>query len=270
VKTTNSPHVLPHLPIERNGRTPLHRQIYDGLRKAILDGMLRPGQRVPSTRALAAELGMSRLPVLTAYEQLLHEGYIEGRSGSGTFVCAAPPDRMLRAREENRRPAPNKRRAALRRVPLGRDEGGIRPFRVTLPALDEFPHELWARLVARHARNLALVHMAYGDPAGVGSLRAAVAEHLRTARAVRCEPEQVLIVSGSQAALRVCASVLLRPGDRVAIEEPGYPGAHAAVRASGAELVPDNLQTSKGFAAYIQKEYDNSREAAKLAGLKPE
>jgi len=237
VRTTASPHLLTHLPIERSSKTPLHRQIYDGLRKAILEGMLRPGQRVASTRALAAELGVSRLPVLTAYEQLLHEGYIEGRPGSGTFVCAAPPDRMLRARDEQRPPRP-KRRAARRRVPLGRDEGGIRPFRVTLPALDEFPHELWARLVARHARHIAPVHLAYGDPAGVGALRAAVAEHLRTARAVRCEAEQVLIVSGSQAALRVCASVLFRHGDRVAIEEPGYPGAHAAVRASGAELVP--------------------------------
>ncbi|HKN67648.1 MAG TPA: PLP-dependent aminotransferase family protein, partial [Gemmatimonadaceae bacterium] len=237
MRTTASPHLLTHLPIERSSRTPLHRQIYEGLRKAILDGMLRPGQRVASTRALADELGVSRLPVLTAYEQLVHEGYIEGRPGSGTFVCAAPPDRMLRARDEQR-PTRPKRRPARRRVPLGRDEGGIRPFRVTLPALDEFPHELWARLVSRHARRIAPVHLAYGDPAGVGALRAVVAEHLRTARAVRCEAEQVLIVSGSQAALRVCAAVLFRHGDRVAIEEPGYPGAHAAVRASGAELVP--------------------------------
>src|SRR3982751_28192 len=98
VKTAASPHVLPHVPIDRSAKAPLHRQVYDGLRKAILDGMLRPGQRVPSTRALAAELEISRLPVLTAYEQLLHEGYVEGRSGSGTFVCAAPPDSMLRAR----------------------------------------------------------------------------------------------------------------------------------------------------------------------------
>ena len=237
MKITASPHLLAHLPIERNREIPLHRQIYEGLRKAILEGMVRPGARLPSTRALAAELGISRLPVLSAYEQLLHEGYIEGRSGSGTFVCAAPPDRMLRARDDHRAPR-MKPRAARRRVPLGRDEGGIRPFRVTLPALDEFPHELWARLVARHARRLGFVHMAYGDPAGVGALRAAVADHLRTARAVRCEAEQVLIVSGSQAALRVCGSVLLRHGDRVAIEEPGYPGAHAAIRASGAELVP--------------------------------
>jgi GntR family transcriptional regulator/MocR family aminotransferase len=82
------------------------------------------------------------------------------------------------------------------------------------------------------------MHMAYGDPAGVGALRVAIADHLRGARAVRCEPEQVLVLSGSQAALRVCAAVILRRGDRVAVEEPGYPGAHAAVRAAGAELVP--------------------------------
>jgi GntR family transcriptional regulator/MocR family aminotransferase len=208
--------------------------------------MLRPGQRVPSTRALAVELEISRLPILAAYEQLVHEGYIEGRSGSGTYVCAAPPDRMLLARQDEP-PSPVEHNATVgavpersswsRRVPLGRDEGGVRPFRMSLPALDQFPHELWSRLVAKQARRLAPIHMAYGDPAGVGALRAAIADHLRTARAVRCEPEQLLVVSGSQAALRLCAAVLLRRGDRVAVEEPGYPGAHAAVRASGAELV---------------------------------
>ncbi|HJQ21072.1 MAG TPA: PLP-dependent aminotransferase family protein [Gemmatimonadaceae bacterium] len=224
--------LLAHLPIDRRLEVPLHRQVYDALRRAILTGMLRPGQRVPSTRSLATQLGMSRLPVLTAYEQLLHEGYLEGRTGSGTYVCAAPPDRMLRARQlQNGTPR-------TKRVSPGRTEGGIRPFRMSLPALDEFPVTLWARLIARHARRLAPTHMAYGDPAGVGVLREAIAEHLRTARAVRCEAEHVAVVSGSQAALRICAAVLLRHGDRVAIEEPGYPGAHAAVVSSGAELVP--------------------------------
>jgi GntR family transcriptional regulator/MocR family aminotransferase len=109
---------------------------------------------------------------------------------------------------------------------------------VSLPALDEFPHALWSRLVARHARRLAPEHMAYGDPAGLGVLRSAIAEHLRTARAVRCEAGQVLVVSGSQAALRLCAAVLLGRGDLVAVEEPGYPGARAALGTSGAELAP--------------------------------
>ena len=249
MRTAASPDLLAHLPIERGTRVPLHRQVYDGLRRAILGGMLRPGQRVPSTRALAVELEISRLPVLTAYEQLLHEGYLEGRVGSGTYVCAAPPDSMLRARhDDGDRGGRGTRRGAAgrlaghasggRRAPPARDEGGVRPFRMSLPALDQFPHALWARLVARHAHRLAPMHMAYGDPAGVGALRAAIAAHLRTARAVHCEAEHVLVVSGSQAALRLSATVLLGRGDRVAIEEPGYPGARAAVAATGAELVP--------------------------------
>ena len=109
---------------------------------------------------------------------------------------------------------------------------------MSLPALDQFPHALWARLVARHAHALTHAQMAYSDAAGVVALREAIAAHVRAARAVRCEAEQVLIVSGSQAALRLAAAVLLSRGDRVAVEEPSYPGARAALAASGAELVP--------------------------------
>ena len=222
------------LPVERNSGVPIHRQVSEGLRRAILDGLLRPGQRVPSTRALAVELGVSRLPVLSAYDQLLHEGYLTARIGSGTFVGAALPDDLLRSS------APLAR-TVTRRVshppPRARDYGGLVPFRMSLPALDQFPHALWARLVARHAHGLNHAQMAYGDPAGVAPLREAIADHLRTARAVRCEAEQVLITSGSQAALRLATAVLLSRGDRVAVEEPAYPGARAALGASGAELV---------------------------------
>lgn len=238
MRTAASPHLLAHLPVDRASSVPLHRQIYEGFRKAILGGMLRPGQRVPSTRALATELEMSRLPVLTAYEQLLHEGYFEGRVGSGTYVCAAPPDASLRVKPRapvQARPSRTKQRA---HVTPGRDEGGVRPFRMSLPALDEFPQLQWGRIVARHAHRLAPLHMAYGDPAGLGALRLAIAAHLRTARAVNCEAEQVLVTSGSQAGLRLCAAVLLARGDRVAIEEPGYPGARAAFTAAGADIVP--------------------------------
>ncbi len=243
MRTAASPPLLALLPVDRTAGAPLHRQIYDGLRRAILDGMLRAGQRVPSTRALAAELEVSRFPVLTAYEQLLHEGYLEGRVGSGTFVRAAPPEDALR-------PAPGRAAPAGRAAPPGPRagpppprpddavHGGLGPFRVSLPALDRFPRALWARLVARHAHRLAPAHMAYGDPAGLGPLREAIAEHLRAARAVRCEAGQVLVVPGSQAALRLCAAVLLGRGDLVAAEEPGYPGARAALCATGAGLAP--------------------------------
>jgi GntR family transcriptional regulator/MocR family aminotransferase len=221
-----------HLPLDRSGTLPLHRQIYDGIRGAILAGALRPGQRIPSTRGLAVELGVSRLPVLAAYEQLLHECYLDGRAGSGTYVSQALPDELLESRSAPAaaRPEP--------RIPPERDYGGLAPFRTSLPALDRFPHAAWARLVARHAQRLPLAHMAYGDPAGLPALRAAIADHIRAARGVRCDAGQVLVVSGSQAALRIAAAMLLAPGDGVAIEEPGYGGARAALAAGGARLLP--------------------------------
>lgn len=228
MRTTASPVLLAPSAIDRRSRLPLHRQVYGALRGAILDGSLRAGARVPSTRALAADLGISRFPVLTAYEQLSHEGYLEGRVGSGTYVRAAPVGHGSPGRAH---------RVSGTAPRLWRGEGGLRPFRASLPALDQFPGRLWARLVARAARGLGAEQMAYGDPCGLPALRGAIADHLRMTRGVQCEAEQVLVVSGSQAALRLCAIVLLRHGDRVALEEPGYPGARAAFEAHGAVMM---------------------------------
>jgi GntR family transcriptional regulator/MocR family aminotransferase len=232
---------IPFAAIEADGR-PLYAQIYDGYRKAILEGRLRAGQRIPSTRALARELGISRLPVLTAFEQLLHEGYLEGRTGSGTFVASSihdmqdatalaegPPSRRSQAKRRVAVPP-----AAPARVAAARPELGA--FRVSLPALDHFPQKIWARLVTRHARAMSIEQMAYGDPAGYLPLRHAVADYLRTARAVACDASQVLIVSGSQMALHLCARVLLKPGDTLYFEDPGYSGARAALTATGATV----------------------------------
>lgn len=228
-----------HLRIDETAGLPIHRQIYDGLREAILGGILRPGQQVPSTRALAVELSVSRQPVLCAYEQLLHEGYFDSRTGSGTFVSATLPDELLRSAPGpviGGRPAdPGCVARASSGVP---DEGGLGPFRISIPALDRFPQAVWARLVARQVHAAPHDHMAYGDPAGLVRLREAIAAQLRTARAVNCDAGQVLVVSGSQAALRLAAAALFRPGDRVAVEEPGYPGARAALDEAGAVVVP--------------------------------
>jgi GntR family transcriptional regulator/MocR family aminotransferase len=231
---------IPFVAVEA-GR-PLYAQIYDGYRKAILEGRLRAGQRIPSTRALAAELGISRLPVLTAFEQLLHEGYLEGRTGSGTFVASSIQDMQdatALADGPRLQRSQAKRRAAVHpaspaRVAAAQPELGA--FRVSLPALDHFPQKIWARLVTRHARAMSIEQMAYGDPAGYLPLRHAVADYLRTARAVACDASQVLIVSGSQMALHLCARVLLKPGDTLYFEDPGYPGARAALTATGAAL----------------------------------
>ena len=232
-----------HLPLDRSIGVPIFRQIYDGLRRAILDGRLRPGQRIPSTRSLAADLGVSRLPVLNAYEQLLHEGYLVGRTGSGTFVTREIPDHLLRSRTIRRltppsRPGGIRERAVLNQPSPTSWSFPVVPFQIGLPALDLFQHAAWAKLVAREVRAETPERLAYGDPAGLRGLRVAVAEHLRTSRAVRCMADQILIVPGSQAALRLAAASLLEPNDRVAIEEPGYFGAHRAFRAAAAQLVP--------------------------------
>jgi GntR family transcriptional regulator / MocR family aminotransferase len=238
VRISSGPEALPHVRVERGSDVPIYRQVYEGLRRAIIDGLLRAGQRVPSTRELATDLGVSRLSVLTAFDQLRHEGYLSGHVGSGTFVSAVLPDDALRStRLRPGASAPRETKTA-RVAPRRRDEGGLRPFRMSLPALDHFPNQAWSRLVARRARSLSPTQMAYGDPAGLAALRSAVAEHLRTSRAVRCEADQVIIVSGSQAALRIAAAVILERGDVVAVEEPGYYGARSALQAAGADLAP--------------------------------
>ena len=254
MKQVQSPEMRALVAVDRASATPLHRQLYDGLRRAILGGLLRAGQRVPSTRTFALGLGVSRLTVLTAYDQLLHEGYLEARTGSGTFVRGALADDVLRPigrlPRGARTPRPTVAPRAPRTATVAREAGGSKPFRVGLPALDVFPRAEWARLVARRARGLSVAHMAYGDPAGIWSLRAAIAAHVRTSRAVHCEADHVLVVSGSQAALRLCAAVLLQAGDEVAMEEPGYPGARAALAAGGARTIPvrvdaDGIEVSR-------------------------
>lgn len=221
---------------------PLYQQIHAAYRAAILDGRLRAGQRVPSTRALARELGISRLPVLNAFEQLLHEGYIEGRTGSGTYIASSILDKAAGARSGRR--AESSMQSRMRVAAAPPDEGvpdanpraHLGAFRLSLPALDRFPLKTWSRLVSRHARRMTVESMAYGDPAGHLPFRHAIADYLRTARGVDCDASQVLIVSGSQMALQLCARVLLREGDTFGFEEPGYHGARDALGTTGATL----------------------------------
>jgi GntR family transcriptional regulator / MocR family aminotransferase len=224
--------IATYFAFERKSEVPFYKQIYEGYRNAILNGQLRPGQRLQSTRALATELRISRLPVVIAYEQLLHEGYIEGKIGAGTYVNHSIPDELTQA---------NRHRISEQHYAdssVEEFQNLLAPFRVSLPALDHFPAKIWSRLVSHHARNFSVENMAYGDPAGHFPLREAIAEYLRTARAVKCEANQILIVSGSQLALQMCARALLTESESVCIEEPGYPGARDALQATGAKLIP--------------------------------
>lgn len=229
---------------------PLYQQIYDHLRVAILEGHLKKGTMLPSTRALADELGISRNTILNAYDQLAAEGYLERREGKGTFVSQSLPEDLSTPERLQHREKPAVRSHTLSRsasdLLTARDMPFPSPsvlhgnfaFRTGMPALDAFPYELWAKLVSRHAHALHPAALDYQEPAGYRPLREAIAHHLIVTRQVHCSPEQVIIVSGSQGAMHLAGRVLLNPGDKVWVENPGYLGAHTSLIAAGAKLVP--------------------------------
>ncbi len=243
--------ILPMIAVDRKAPKPLHRQIYNVYRTAIADGSLRPGQRIPSTRVLASELGVSRSPVLNAYAQLLAEGYFESRVGAGTVVSTSLLSQVtMGAAAGARLPATRSgpRTVAHRCSILPHLERppwlqGWGAFGVGQVAFDQFPLHLWSRLVARRCRNMDAKSFHYGGPIGLKSLREAIATYLRTSRSLHCEAEQVMIVSGSQQALEISARVLLDPGSRVWIEEPGYGLARDVLALAGCHLVPVPVDT---------------------------
>jgi GntR family transcriptional regulator / MocR family aminotransferase len=233
--------VTPIIAVDRKALRPLHRQIYDAYCAAIASGSLRPGQRVPSTRGLALELGISRIPVLGAYEQLLAEGYFESRVGTGTIVSISLPDQTLLP---VRRAHPRSSHPPVERSPLS-DAIENAPWRrvwgafgVGQVAFDHFPFSVWNSLVTRHSRATNTRYLDYGSPMGLQDLSDAIATYLRTARGVRCEADQIMIVSGSQQGLDVCARALLNPGSPVWMEDPGYRFARSVFTLNGCRIVP--------------------------------
>jgi GntR family transcriptional regulator/MocR family aminotransferase len=240
---------LPALSVDRASGVPLYKQIYGEIRRTILDGTLHSGLRLPSTRLLAEELGVSRNIVVLAFEQLVAEGYLQSKTGAGTSVAQTMPDEILhvgrRAGQQGpfpkRNPLSRRGRRIARMTTLARTlvpAARMAPFQYSLPALDELPLEIWGRLVARHFRRAPQELLGHGDSAGYWPLREAIATYAGVARGVRCRPSQVIVVNGSQQAIDLAARVLLDPGDRAAVENPGYLGARSALQAAGIRLVP--------------------------------
>ncbi|MBP0596723.1 PLP-dependent aminotransferase family protein [Herbaspirillum sp. LeCh32-8] len=229
---------------------PYYRQIYTRLRSAVADGLLKPGDRIPSARALAAELGLARGTVESAYSLLAAEGYIESRGQAGTVIAAGLQMRASLSLSATpaiaAAPAPydfdNPARALLT-VP--------RPFQMGVPALDAFPRKIWARMAARAARATQPVDMLYPPPAGLAALRVEIARYLQLARGLSCAPQQVFITAGYRDSLDLVTRALLTPGDKVWVEDPGYPPTGALLRAAGMQLVGvpvdgDGLQVAEG------------------------
>lgn len=228
---------------------PRHRRdgLCHALRAAIVDGRLKPGQRLPSTRDIAALYGLARSTVVASFEQLASEAYLVARQGAGHFVCAVLPENsphrpavgLVLPRTTPIAPPLARRAAALARSPfaLGTPAAPL-PLTPHLPDLVGFPWKDWVKEGAKANMALSLALRSGGSALGHEPLRAAIADYLGSARGVRCDANQVLIVSGMQQALDLTARLLLEPGDEVLIEDPGYPGALRLLEAQGARLVP--------------------------------
>lgn len=203
-----------------------YQALYERLRGQILRGLLPAGARMPSSRELASQLGVARMTVVRAYRALVEEGYAQTRAGTGTFVAALAPDRLLAARR--RAPAPPPAKFAPP-APVAAP-GWLAPH---MPALDLFPYALWARLAGRAARGLHGNQLAYQDAQGLPALREAIAAHWQATRGASIDPSLVLVTAGAQNAFDLCARALARPGELAAMESPGYMFARAAFRNAG-------------------------------------
>jgi len=228
------------IPLSKGGE-PLFRQLYLGFRAAILSGQLRAGERLPSSRDLAEQFRISRTVVVTAFDQLLAEGYVEGRRGSGTYVSEigtqSGRDRTATARVHLSRFGSAAALAGVRADFPSRAAKGLRyDFSYGRSPVERFPLETWRKLLMQRARKATVRTHQYGSPMGEETLRDAIAAHLRRSRAVVCDASQVIVVNGSQQALDLLTRVLLERGDRVAIEDPQYQGGREVFRAAGARM----------------------------------
>ena len=227
----------------RTDGTPLFRQLYLQLRSAILSRRLRPGMKLPSTREIATQLRVSRSAAVAAYEQLLAEGYTSGRHGSGTYVSPDLPDVIEGKPQRQSKPATAIASMPKQMQPIGdfvdvTAQSDERPFNLGRTLLDARTIELWRKLSARTFRSLSPSHFGYSDPRGTIELRRAICDYLQAARAVRCEPDQIVVTAGTQQAIDIVIRILPDRDKEVWVEDPGYPLTREALLAAGATIRP--------------------------------
>jgi GntR family transcriptional regulator / MocR family aminotransferase len=228
------------LSVDASSDVPLHRQLYTHLSRLILDGKIKANTRLPSSRTLADGLTISRNTVTAAYDALLAEGYIESRSGSGTWISQLPePSTKLKAKGEKRKePQLSQRGEMIVHQLKDRIIPGQIAFHPGFPDIKEFPFSTWARLLKRHARYPREDVFGYHSLSGHPRLQSAIANYLAVSRGVECVPKQIIIVTGAQAAFDLCARLLLDDGDIFCYEDPGYSGAYSAMLTAGGVPLP--------------------------------
>src|SRR5215510_5419296 len=227
--------------VDRTNATPLFQQIYLQIRSAIVSRTLAPGLRLPSTRGLASRLQVARASVISAYEQLLAEGYIVGRARSGTFISSdlpasepQVPRRGIAAQAT--RPSVAARFEAFERVRAFPAEADAVPFNMGRTRVDERTAATWRKLTTRAVRSLNPIHLGYSDPRGLPELREQLCEYLRAARAVHCDPDQIIVTTGTQSAIDLVIRTLLERDTEVWVEDPCYPVTYQALETAGVTI----------------------------------
>jgi len=221
--------LVENIVVSKEDPIPFYRQIYLRFRTSISDGLLKPGDRVPSVRALASELNLARGTIETAYQLLINEGYLVGRGAAGTVVSP-----LLKSAPVTPKTLP----VSSPRDFLVHSGAEPLPFQMGLPALDAFPHRLWNRIAASELRGSSLDGSIYPDARGHVSLRTALAGYLSVSRGISCTPGQIFIAAGYRACLDLISRSLLKPGDGCWVEDPGYFAARDFLREAGAALIP--------------------------------
>ena len=253
---------LVSLKVDFDSEVPLYKQLYNTFRQSILDGKFSPGQKLPGTRSLARELNVSRNTVALAFEQLLIEGYIKGKTGSGTFVNEIP-DNFLnvngnKSGKKSKINFPNKLNNQLDTSEVIRRNTAheaILPFQNGVPSLNDFPIKTWLKLNNQIVQTFSNIHLGYGDATGYKPLREEIAAYLCTYRAVNCTAEQIIIVNGSQQGLDLIGRVLLERGDNVWLEDPGYFGARGSMLFADSKIFPCPLDDEGLDIKYSSKKY---------------
>lgn len=217
----------PEFGIDRASDVSLTAQLVGQIRQAVLAGRLKPNTKLPSTRALSLELGLSRTTVLAAFDQLIAEGYLEGRQGSGTHVTAELPETSLTVDQPPH--------YAIAQQRLHREEA--KAFRLGVFDSDHFPHDEWGKLLGRIWRNPFPDLLNSDDVFGFHPLRSSLARHLHEWRGMIVSPEQIIITNGSADALGLIREALFAPGDRLWMEEPGYPPARKILGTNGLDII---------------------------------
>lgn len=219
-----------HIELNSESQQPIYLQIYLRFREAISEGLLKPGDRVPSLRNLAEDLNLARGTIETAYGMLIGEGYFLSQGQAGTVIAPFLEEHLPTIRiVEQSTPYPYPRSRHLSSTPL--------PLSLGLPALDTFPRKLWAKLGSQVLRSATEADMGYPSQLGLMSLRYALASYLKVSRGISCKPEQIIITDGYRGSLDLICRAFLNPGEKVWMEDPGYPAALKLIQATGGDVV---------------------------------